>query len=417
MKRNDSGKPSRRRFLKLTSGGLLGSWLGFAPGRWLVPTAASRCQTQPGMFSSSVHLHTFDPGQTAPADAVQVALLAATDLSWLRSGDSVFVKIASNSNLPPPSVTSPAVLAGVVSLLKEAGAGTVYVGDMSGAFFVRHLATETIGSTRENMRQNGLLAAAQNAGAMIHCFEEVPFEQAYVAGIPSGAHHWSDELHVAEILDRVDHIVNLPRLGKHVLAGVTLGMKNAVGWISDHSRMVLHRDAATFQEKIAEINAIPQLAQKTRLTLTLVDQALTTYGPDAGYHLVLEQPLVVAAQDVVSHDQIALLTLLWARQQTPHTALTEDPYPEQSNGFNWHFVRTTWGADAVAAYQELPVFDDLAASDVPTHINYAYELLHGGRPDGIEVAAGGLPLPDDLRAHLLSYPDVRVSVSEAARSK
>ena len=39
-------------------------------------------------------------------------------------------------------------------------------------------------------------------------------------GLPPGDHHWGDDLHVAEILDRVDHIVNLPRLGKHGLNAV-----------------------------------------------------------------------------------------------------------------------------------------------------------------------------------------------------
>ncbi|MCA9907834.1 MAG: DUF362 domain-containing protein, partial [Anaerolineae bacterium] len=328
MTEHFAGNPSRREFLGMVGGGLLAALLEVDAG-WqrLVQTNV------PG--NRRVHVHRYDPAQTTADAAVRAAMLAATDLSWLRQGDSVFVKVSSNSNYGPPSVTSPEVLSGVVGLLKEAGAGDVYVGDMSGALFVRHLATGTTGSTRDNMRANGLLDAAQATGALIHCFEEVPFAQAYVPGIPAGDHHWGDDLQVAEILDRVDHIVNLPRLGKHVLAGASLGLKNGVGWISDYSRMVLHRDAATFHQKIAEINAIPQIADKTRLTLTLVDRALTTYGPDSGYHLALAQPLIVAADDVVSHDQIALLTLLWGRQQTPRDVLAEDPYPAQSNGLNW----------------------------------------------------------------------------------
>ncbi len=381
---------TRRDFLKFTGAGLVG-------------LSASGLPFQPGP-NSRVHLHTFDPAATPNTEAVRAAMLAATDLSWLHAGDSVFVKVASNSNLQPPSVTSPAVLEGVVGLLKEAGAGTVYVGDMSGAQFVRHLATETIGSTRDNLRQNGLLAAAEACGATIHCFEEVPFAEAYIPGIPQMAHHWGEDLYVAEILDRVDHVVNLPRLGKHVLAGATLGMKNAVGWISDHSRMVLHRDAATFQEKIVEINAIPQLADKMRLTLTLVDQALTTYGPDSGYHLPLAQPLVLASDDVVSHDQVALLTLLWARSQTPAAALANDPYPGESNGLNWWFVRVYWGNEAAALYQDLPAFDSLAGPDVPMHVNLAWESLRGGRPAAIEVIPGGLPLANSLAAALTQNP-------------
>lgn len=386
---------SRRRFLKAAGVSLAAL---FTPIR---PT--------PSLTSSRAHLRAFNPNTTPTIDAVRSALLAVTDLAWLRPGDSVFIKVASNSNLPPPSVTSPAVLEGVVRALKDAGAGTVYVGDMSGAQFVRHRADGTTGSTRANMRDNGLLAAAEAAGAAIHCFEEVPFARAYIPGVPVGEHHWGDDLYVAEILDRVDHIVNLPRLGKHVLAGVSLGLKNAVGWISDHSRMVLHRDGATFHEKIAEINAVPQIMDKQRLTLTLADRILTTYGPDAGYDLPLNAPLIIASDDVVSHDQIALLTLLWARRLTPADALGRDPYPQESNGLNWWFVRVTWG-DEIGGYQDLPTFDDLAAADALTHINYAFDLLRGGRPDRIDVIPGGEPLPAALMRLLTHNPDLRVTL-------
>ncbi len=391
---------SRRRFLGAA---------GASVAALLTPKLFTLPNIQADGLTTNVHLHTFNPTETLTSDAVQAAMNAATDFAWLRPGDSVFVKVASNSNLSAPSVTSPAVLEGVIRRLKEAGAGTIYVGDMSGAQFVRHLAEGTTGSTRANMEQNGLLAAAEAAGAEIHCFEEVPFAQAYIPGVPAVDHHWGDGLQVAAILDRVDHIVNLPRLGKHVLAGASLGLKNAVGWISDHSRMVLHRDGATFHEKLAELNSIPQLAGKLRLTLTLADQVLTTYGPDAGYHLPLNYPLIVASEDVVSHDQIALLALLWARQQTPTDALTQDPYPAQSNSLNWWFVRVTWGEE-IAGYQELPTFDNLAAADTLTHINVAYDVLHGGRPQTIEVIPGAMPLHESLVGLLTHNPDLHISV-------
>jgi hypothetical protein len=192
---------------------------------------------------------------------------------------------------------------------------------------------------------------------------------------------------------------------------VTLGLKNAVGWISDHSRMVLHRDAATFHEKLVELNAIPQLIDKMRLTLTLVDQALTTNGPDQGYRLPLAQPIILASDDVVGHDQVALLALLWARSQTPADALATDSYPHEANGLNWWFVRVYWGEENAAQYQTLQSFDSLAAPDVPTHINMAWEGLRGGRPDAINVLASGLPLSDSLSAILTKDPNLHVMLT------
>jgi uncharacterized protein (DUF362 family) len=402
-------KLTRRGFLKGVGSGLFGVMTGSG---LLVSGTSSPKVLASDRPDSRVLIHRFDPAATSAREAVREAILATTDLSWLQQGDSVFVKVASNSDLAPPAVTSPAVLEGVVSLLKEAGAGTVYVGDMSGAQFVRHLPDETVGSTRENMRKNGLLAAAEAAGAEVHCFEEVPFESAYVPGIPAGDHHWGEELFVAEVLDRVDHIINLPRLGKHVLAGASLGLKNGIGWISDHSRMVLHRDGATFHEKIAEVNAIPQIAGKTRLVLTLVDGALTTYGPDRGHHLPVAQPLIVASDDVVSHDQVAMLALLWARQRTPSAVLAEDPFPDETNGLNWWFVRVYWGEEAAARYETLPVFPAMASPETPTQINLAWDLLHDGRPEMIEVLTSGLALDDDFSALLVA--DLTLGISLAA---
>lgn len=403
---------SRRDFLRVTGvSSLSAALLGL--GARLPALAALELKPAAAASHPAVVLHAYDPAQTVAAAAVREALLAATDLSWLHEGDSVFVKVASNSDIVAPAVTSPDVLAGVVEVLREAGAGTIYVGDMSGAFFVRHLPEETIGSTRANMVKNGLLAAAEATGATIHCFEEVPYAQAFITELPvcdiafTGDHGWSEGVEVAAILDEVDHVVNLPRLGKHVLAGASLGLKNAVGWISDHSRGVLHRDGETFHEKVAAINAIPQLQDKMRLTLTLVDQALTTYGPDNGYKLPLAQPLVIASADVVAHDDVALQTLLWTRQQIPADALAEDPYPAESNGMNWWFVRTYWGEDFAANYQTLSTVD-LRDTAAPSQINFAYDMLHGGRPASLDVVTGGLPLAENLLELLGDIPNVNL---------
>ena len=58
-----------------------------------------------------------------------------------------------------------------------------------------------------DLREHPVLERVRAAGATVHCFEEVPFAQAYVPGVPPAAHHWGGDLQVAEILDRVDHVV------------------------------------------------------------------------------------------------------------------------------------------------------------------------------------------------------------------
>jgi len=69
--------------------------------------------------------------------AVRDAAGAATDFSWLSTGDSVFIKPALNSGSPYPFTTSPAAIAAMVELLRERRARRVIVGDMSGIGHVK----------------------------------------------------------------------------------------------------------------------------------------------------------------------------------------------------------------------------------------------------------------------------------------
>ena len=100
MAQKHTSQLSRRQFLKysvagsmLAMSGLAGSAVQ-AEGSSPVTSAASR-----------VILHSYDREATLPSQAVREVMLNATDMSWLKPGDSVFVKVASNSNLPAPSVT------------------------------------------------------------------------------------------------------------------------------------------------------------------------------------------------------------------------------------------------------------------------------------------------------------------------
>ncbi|MBZ0291198.1 MAG: twin-arginine translocation signal domain-containing protein, partial [Anaerolineae bacterium] len=60
-----------------------------ASGAGLISLTTGRAHFQPQIGPNSrVHLHTFDPAATSSTEAVRGAMLAATDLSWLRAGES-----------------------------------------------------------------------------------------------------------------------------------------------------------------------------------------------------------------------------------------------------------------------------------------------------------------------------------------
>lgn len=242
----------------------------------------------------------------------------------------MLIKPVINSGNPYPATTSPASVKTMISILKEKGAGRVIVSDLSGVEHVKLSPDKLRGSTRELMAACGILQAAQTAGGEIYLPEEKGWDAFYEEG-PVGASNWMSGIMMPEIIKEVDHIVLLPRCGRHLLAGSTLGLKAAVGYWRTDTRLEYHRDAATFQEKTAEANTVPSLMEKQRLVLTLADKILATKGPDEGYIVEPETGLVMASESIVAHDMVSLAWLLEARRPLPEEEKSgrRDPYTTQ----------------------------------------------------------------------------------------
>ncbi|MDQ1336922.1 MAG: hypothetical protein QG552_3872 [Thermodesulfobacteriota bacterium] len=292
--------------------------------------------------------------------AVRRVAEAASDFSWLSRGDTVFIKPVSNSPNPYPATTSPLSVRGMVRLLIEKGAGRVIVGDQPGVQSVYQDKRGQKGSSRDVCLQNGLQQAALESGAEVHYFDESGFD-AFFADHPEHMSHWKGKLLFPNILNRVDHIVLLPRVSRHALAGVTLGLKAAVGWLRDDSRLELHRDAATFFEKIAEINDAKMLRDKLRLVLSMATKVQTTFGPDRGFAAEPDPGIVFGSESLLAHDMVSLGWLLWNREHnTPPAQLTwfRDPYLTHPGMMNRIFVGLTWGVGAFLngeSYSRVPV--------------------------------------------------------------
>ncbi len=261
-------------------------------------------------------------------EAVRLAALAATDFSWLSRGDSVFIKVALNSGHPYPATTAPDAVFAMASLLKEKGAGRVIAGDMSGIEHLKFTPERVHGSSRRLMKKCGMAQAVEDAGAEAHFFEEAGWNGFYPEPPVAGG-SWKNPLMVPAILREVDHIVLLPRCGRHIIAGSTLGLKAVVGYMRTDTRLEYHRDAATLQEKTAEANFIAVLRNKQRLALTLADKVLSTLGPDMGYAATPEVGIAIASPSVVAHDMASLAWLLENLQNhTPavRRVWLSDPY-------------------------------------------------------------------------------------------
>lgn len=262
--------------------------------------------------------------------AIQEILLKSTNnLAFLKQGDLVLLKPALNSPDPYPATTNPLALEAVAELLTERGARVV-AGDQSGMEHVVLLADRKEGSSLDCYNKSGM----GKSGVEFKALEDDGFEQGYRHFTDSQAKSWPKGFYVSKWIDKADHIISLPRISTHSMAGVTLGLKNMVGILRDDSRLEFHADGPykwifgssklkvnhpnthKFIERMVEINLAVQ--DKLRATLFLATEAQTTFGPDKKavgifktHKVRPEEGLVFASADMVSADLFALAFLTY----------------------------------------------------------------------------------------------------------
>jgi uncharacterized protein (DUF362 family) len=371
----------RRQFLKMIAGA---SVMAACPLAGTTHASQTPLRTKPPAMGLPAKVFLAGIVKNAPDNdikqAVRRAAEAATDFSWLSKGDSVFIKPVINSGNPYPATTSPLAVAAMIQLLKEKGAGRVIVGDMSGVEHVRFSPSRLSGSSRVLAESAGMSKTVQAAGGELHFFEEAGWD-AFYEDTPQSGVHWKHPVMMPNILREAQHIVLMPRCGRHVLAGCTLGLKAAVGYWRHDTRLEYHHDAATFHHKTAEANTVKTLLAKQRLIVTAADRILTTFGPDNGYVHQPDTGLIIVSESIVAHDMVSLAWLLENRVSIPETE--KNGFMDTSNMVPWFANRVVtgwlggWGqAVSSEAFHKNPlsnVWDDVA-------LNRAYEI-YGGVPD------------------------------------
>ncbi len=345
--------------------------------------------------------------------AVREAAEAATDFSWLSKGDTVFIKPVLNSGYPYPATTSPVAIGAMIKLLKERGAGRVIVGDMSGVEHVKLSPKGLSGSSRRLMESSGMANVVLESGGELHFFEEAGWN-AFHEEIPASGSHWKHGVMMPAVLKETDHIVLMPRCGRHVLAGSTLGLKAVVGYWRTDTRLEYHKEAATLQEKTAEGNTVETLREKQRLVVTAADRVLTTFGPDKGYVFQPEIGLIIASKSVVAHDMVSLAWLLENRKSMPDAE--KDGFLDTSQvvaRMGNRYVVSMLGGIGQSLASETMVKDELRTIWDCRILGRAYEVF-GGVPDVIVKPANDA-LPEDLRKRLADMVTLPAGVRMAGR--
>jgi len=309
---------------------------------------------------------------------------ATTDCSWLSKGDRVFIKIALNSGKSYPATTDPWSVHCMVNLLKEKGAGKILVGDQGGFGTVQWTKDRQEGSSRQLAKTAGILQIIEESGAEPCFFEEYGWD-AYRPAIPDGENHWKKPLMIPAILDEVDHVVYLPRVSSHILAGNTLGFKLSVGFLRSDSRGEFHRGGKHFYAMYEEINHVPQIAKKLRLAVSSGRSVLTLVGPNDGPIAKPDYGLVLASNDLLAHEMLAYAWLQWNRQfETSSFAhMTMGSHTKSRSRYNKLFSDRMWPDENGLITSPIDYFEPGKLYNHPAIVNHLKRM--GGLPRSIAV--------------------------------
>ena len=194
--------------------------------------------------------------------------------------------------------TNPEVVGAVTRLCREAGAGEVWVSDVS------------LNDPERCFARSGIRAAAEGAGADVLIPGDNDFWKTDMQGQLLG--DWP----VSRFFHLVDRIINLPVVKHHSLCGCTLAMKNWYGVLGGR-RNQLHQSIHT---------SIVDLAAALRPTLTIMDatRVLKHNGPTGGsLDDVSVQNTLIAGLDEVAIDAYSLQFLGLTPDAVPFLALGE----------------------------------------------------------------------------------------------
>lgn len=211
---------------------------------------------------------------------------AATDFSWLSRGDRVLIKVALNSANVYPATTDPWAVGCMVDILQEKGAGTIIVGDKSGIF--------QSAATLRAFNRTGIEAAIDGR-ATLGDFDQGGFKSVRADG-------WAGNINIPRLVDEVDHIIYIPRIATHMMAGQTLSLKIAVGFLNAASRRTMHSGDI---HRYASVNDVPDIKGKFRLTVTSACKLMTTGGPDNGTIVEPNHGLIFASENILASDLLA----------------------------------------------------------------------------------------------------------------
>jgi hypothetical protein len=159
-------------------------------------------------------------------------------------------------------------------------------------------------------------------GDGVRCFGS---DDGYMDGTDMGG----DDVRLSRILDDCTALINMPVLKSHMISGITFALKNHFG--STLNPSALHYP---IEEKMAALNALPQIKDRTRLIVGDILEANLEYSNSYPYWKAdYRGDSILMSFDPVAHDTVGLdiLTKLLAEKGVSTVSDTQMAVPCLTN--------------------------------------------------------------------------------------
>ncbi len=189
----------------------------------------------------------YDEGDRSKA--LHAALAETIGLGMIKSGQSVYLRINSNSGDEYPYSTSPATLLAIGGMLKDIGVTDLRIGD-------RSFWGDT--GTAANLVSNGMTAAAKKLGTTAKVYDEGDANVDWMT-LPAGSvPNWTGTVRLPTDVTTADHQIILSVVKTHFISTITMSLKISLGLVhaTDRARAgnLKNHDTAVLHKQIAQIN-------------------------------------------------------------------------------------------------------------------------------------------------------------------
>lgn len=266
--------------LALSAGGCASAGAAGPGGSTTIPSAMVIVEPSPVAVQRPTAFPSFE-------EAVKATLSLAGGLSFVREGQSVLIKPATNSSEAYPATSDPELVFLIAKLVKEAG-GEPFVADRT--MFMRN--------TASTFHKLGLDAAAKEA--KVSCRS---LDYAEVTKVPNElAVNWGGTVPIYRPVLEADHVINLCTPRTHAMGDFTMALKNLVGVVDAGARLRMHLPGG-FKERLAELSLV------VRPSLIVMDgrRGFTNGGPDSGD--LAAPDFLAVARDPLAIDAVGLAFL------------------------------------------------------------------------------------------------------------